>query len=122
MSQYFYSIGENELAEGFDAFYDNFPEDTREIEKCTRNLDLVYPFSIPKSLFNLIVECSQYQQSATERLDKFKSSIVLSYQRKSEDVLSKVATKTTVMTLPFLLIMVFLALLWPSFTNYMNNI
>ena len=120
MKDYFEKIGESELALGFSAFYDMWPDDFNSIPEALEEFEKYFPFDIPKDLFFVLLECWRNSSPANERLDNFRKNCELRYEKFSNEVLSKVPSKATMLSLPFLMISVMAAILFPALLNILK--
>lgn len=120
MRDYFNKVGEGELAYGFEAFYEMWPEDFNSIPEAMEEFALYFPFEIPKDLFYVLLECWRNSSPANERLDNFRKNCELRYEKFSSELLSKVPSRATMLSLPFLMISVMAAILFPALLNILT--
>lgn len=120
MRDYFESVNETELALGFETFYELWPDDPDNIPEALENLNRNFPFDIPKDLYGILLECWRNTATATERLESFKATCELKYEKYSNELLSKVPSTATMYSLPFLLISVMAAILFPALLDILE--
>lgn len=120
MKDYFTKIGEVELAAGFEAFYELWPDSFEEIPIAQKKFEDYFPFEIPKSLYFILLECWRNASPAGERLENFKKTCKMKYDAFSNELLSNVPTKATTYSLPFLLLSVLVAIGVPAVLNIME--
>lgn len=120
MRDYFEKIGEDELALGFEAFYEMWPENQDEIPNTLEEFNRYFPFEVPKDLYYVLLECWRNNATANDRLEAFRKNCELRYEKFSNELLSKVPSKATMLSLPFLMISVMAAILFPALLKIME--
>ena len=117
MKEYFDKIGEKELADGFEYFYELWPTEPEQIPETLAEFQKQFPFQIPKDLYSILLESWRNSVSSADRLESFRKTCELKYDKYSNDLLSKVPTTATMYSLPFLLVSVMAAILFPALLN-----
>lgn len=114
MKDYFTKVGEVELASGFEAFYECWPETFDGTNEAMQKFEEYFPFEIPKNLYYILLECWRNSAPANERLNNFAKTCEMKYNQYSNELLAAVPSKATMYSLPFLLISVMAAVLFPA--------
>ena len=122
VSQYLKSIGEDELSSGLEHMVDLWPDSDSDIMESLKEFEKLYPFDIPKDLFNLLVNSERSGLSASKRLKTFKGTIIMKYQKYAEGVLNKIPSTATVASLPFLMFSVIIAMIIPRVFDLMRSL
>ena len=117
---YLKSVGETELAAGLEHMVELWPKSDEETQKAITEFEYQYPFDIPRDLFVLLINAEDSGISAASRLEAFKRTVVMKYQKFADEVLSKIPATATCLSLPFLMISVVVAMLVPAIVQLME--
>lgn len=120
MAKYLSSIGETELSEGFEAYYNLWPENDSDTESALIEFEKDYPFQIAKDFYFVLLETWRSQISANERLDNYREVITQKYEEYCNIELSSLSSKATLFSLPFLLIGAIVAIIVPNILSLID--
>lgn len=120
MRDYLLDLGEIEMSQGFNYFYECWPENPERANQAIEEFAKEFPFQLPKDLFFVILETWKNATSASQRLENYRRTAILKYEKFSNNILSKVPSTATMYSLPFLLISVMIAILLPAVLDIMK--
>lgn len=120
MRDYLLDLGEIEMSQGFNYFYECWPETPERSNQSIEEFAKMFPFQLPKDLYFVILETWKNSTSASQRLENYRRTAILKYEKFSNNILAKVPSTATIYSLPFLLISVMVAILFPAVLDIMK--
>lgn len=120
VSTYLFSIKEDELARGLAYMVEKWPDKAEDINAATEEFEYYYPFEIARDLFVLLLNAEQSGVSSTQRIESFKGTVIMKYNKFADKELSRIPAITTCLSLPFLMLSCIVALLVPAIINMLQ--
>ena len=104
----------------FEKMVELWPKGPEDVMHSLEEFEYMYPFEIPKDLFSLLINAESSGLPPTTRIDAFKRTVVMKYQKYAEGVLNKIPATATCLSLPFLMLSCVVALLIPNLVQMMS--
>ncbi len=122
MKSYFASIGEFELANGFNSYFECFPDKFENSDRAIEKLKEVYPFDIAVDFYEILLQSWGTSLNCDDRIDNFYKNAVMKYEKYANKVLSGVSATATLISLPFLMVSILIIILLPALDSVISQL